>query len=62
MPVVEKTDNSNESPNRLRQQDEEDSPSDIEDKKEKTKQMKAIIKRRELISLIEQYNFSIFSS
>lgn len=55
MSVVEKTDN-------LRQQDVEDSPSDIEEKKEKTKQMKAIIKRRELISLIEQYNFSIFSS
>lgn len=53
MSVVEKTDNSNESPNRLRQQDEEDSPSDIEDKKEKTKQMKAIIKRRELILHIE---------
>lgn len=55
MSVVEKTDN-------LRQQDEEDSPSDIEDKKEKTKQMKAIIKRRELILHIEYINFSILSS
>lgn len=53
MPVAKKTDNSNESTNKSRQQDVNDSLSGTDDSIERTKQMKATIERRELILHIE---------
>lgn len=53
MPVAKKTDNSNESTNKSRQQDVNDSLSGTDDSIERTKQMKATIERRELNLHIE---------
>lgn len=62
MPVAKKTDNSNESTNKSRQQDVNDSLSGTDDSIERTKQMKATIERRELILHIEHKNSMIFIS
>lgn len=62
MPVAKKTDNSNESTNKSRQQDVNESQSDTDDSIERTKQMKATIERRELILHIEHKNSMIFIS
>lgn len=62
MPVAKKTDNSNESTNKSRQQDVNESQSDTDDSIERTKQMKATIERRELILHIEHKNSMIIIS
>lgn len=62
MPVAKKTDNSNESTNKSRQQDVNASQSDTDDNIERTKQMKATIERRELILHIEHKNSMIIIS
>lgn len=62
MPVAKKTDNSNESTNKSRQQDVNDSQSGTDDSIERTKQMKATIERRELIMHIEHKNSMIIIS
>lgn len=62
MPVAKKTDNSNDSTNKSRQQDVNDSLSGTDDNIERTKQMKATIERRELILHIEHKNSMIFIS
>lgn len=62
MPVAKKTDNSNESTNKSRQQDVNDSLSGTDDSIERTKQMKATIERRELILHIKHKNSMIIIS
>lgn len=59
MPVAKKTDSSNESTNKSRQQDVNDTQSGTDDSIERTKQMKATIERRELILHIIHKNSMI---